>query len=573
MNWTTQPATGPFWVVLLALAAGGAGGLALILRERFRRRSAAEAAAGEAVERLTEKSRGLERELERVEAAFYSTMDPLVAKMIIERRIHNEKRSATIMFADLVNFTAEVEKHPPETVVSMLNRIFTEIDPIVARFRGHIDKYLGDGLMVEFGAPHSAHNHPLLAVLAALRMQERMREGQFPWRMRIGLASGPLLVGLIGSEHRRAYTAIGDAVNLASRLQALCPIGGVCVDEEVYRSVKRWFNVRRIQEEHGAKEVEYLETRLRLLSNALALNLRQCIEGVNLCAELGDFERAAHFSKMAALLEPASQAEFNDALEAAVTACAERAFVTIKGKKKRVTAYEITGLRDIWSDKERLPAKVMHVFRWLETELDLPEEGMSAIEAREGRLGRAQVTGAVSAAIAEQMGLSGAPVRAAFLAGYFCDAGKRDVPENILCYEGHLLDLPQQDQELLRGHVGRAEQVMEEMGVRAAPEVLRAIAEHHERFDGAGYPRGLKGEEISLLGRIVRVADTYEAITAWRPYQDPQTPEAALIEICRDIGAGAIDPDVGKAFLTVMGGEEVLCRDMINRRSRNLVRG
>jgi class 3 adenylate cyclase len=500
-----------------------------------------------------------EEAVQRLESAFYTTMDPLVARMIIDRKIHNEKRPVTIMFTDLADFTAEAEKLPPESVVTLLNRMFAEIDPVLARFRGHIDKYLGDGLMAEFGAPHSAHNHPLLAVLAALRIQQRMAEGKFPWKMRIGLASGPLIVGIIGSERRRAYTAVGDAVNLASRLQTLCPTGSVCVDEEIYRSVKRWFNVRRIQEGLGPKEIRALEAQLALLSNAVGLspNSKQCLEAVHICAELGDIKRAMHFHQAAARLAPSQQAEFDGALAVAISACEQRAFVSIKGKKEQISAYEIQGLRDIWSDKERLPAKVMHVFRWLETELALPEEWMSSIEALEGRLGRAQVTGALSGAVAEELGLDDASVRTAFLAGYFCDVGKRDVPENVLCYGGRLQDLPQSDQELLRSHVGRAQKVMEEIGAPAAPELLRAIADHHERFDGAGYPQGLKGEDISLLGRIVRVADTYEAITGWRPHQDPLTPQAALIVISQDIAGGAIDPKVGKAFLAVMGGEKI----------------
>ncbi len=536
-----MPAPNPFWLVLVALACGGAGYLAAYFRGK----------------------RSSEAAVKRVESAFYSTMDPLVARMIIDRKIKNEKRTVTIMFTDLADFTAETEKLPPESVVTMLNRMFAEIDPVLSRFRGHIDKYLGDGLMAEFGAPYSAHNHPVLAVLAALRIQQRLAEEKFPWKMRIGLASGPLIVGIVGSERRRAYTAVGDAVNLASRLQTLCPNGSVCVDEAIYGSVKRWFNVRRIQEGRGPKEIRALESQLALLSNAVGLapNAKQCLEAVGLCAALGDIKRAMHFHRAAARAAPSQQAEIDAALAAAIRSYEERAFVTIKGKKEQISAYEIQGLRDIWSDKDRLPAKVMHVFRWLETEVELPfEEWMSSIEALEGRLGRAQAAGAISGAVAERLGLGDAAVRTAFLAGYYCDVGKRDVPENILCYQGRLQDLPSSDQALLRGHVAGARKVLEEIGAPVTPELLSAIADHHERFDGAGYPRGLKGEDISLLGRIVRAADTYEAVTAWRPHQDPLTPQAALNLIFQDVAGGAIDPKVGKAFLDVMGGEEAARR-------------
>ncbi|MFH2204128.1 MAG: HD domain-containing phosphohydrolase [Elusimicrobiota bacterium] len=501
---------------------------------------------------LDQRRQDAERERDKIQNALNSSVDPAVAKLIVEENIHNEKRSLSVLFSDLVGFTPSLEKSQPETIISELNQLFTVMTPVITRFKGHIDKFIGDGLMAEFGVPHTAHHHPLLAVLAALSMQRRLKTYRFPWKMRLGVASGVSFVGLMGSRLRKNYTAIGDTVNLAARLQALCPVGSVCVDEAIFNATRRWLDIRRLRSGLKPEAVRKIELQLKKLERVIEEDptAKDCLEAASLAVSLGDMQAALRYHKMALELDPKQRRPVERAISTLLSG-EERAFLDIKGKKDRVAVYEVLGLKDFLMP-ERVSRRVRHTYQWLAADIPLLEEWVLSIEAIEGRLGHAQVTAAISGAVADGMGLGPEQVKEAFLAGYYDDVGKLNVSEHLLCYEGRLSDLPQTDQDAIHSHVTESEKVLAGMQIPVTPGILRAIRQHHERFDGNGYPEGLKGGDIDLVGRIVRVADTYEALTSWRSYQEALTRESALVEICRDISDGAIDPDVGKVFLEVM---------------------
>jgi len=141
-------------------------------------------------------SRVAEEMKEKVERTLYTTMDPVVAKLATEGKLRIEKREISIMFCDLTDFTAYSDQNPPDIVLDELNRFIGHVEPIIELFRGHIDKYMGDGVMVEFGAPIDYAQHALMAVLAALKMQERMKDIGLPWKLRIGIATGYTIVGM-----------------------------------------------------------------------------------------------------------------------------------------------------------------------------------------------------------------------------------------------------------------------------------------------------------------------------------------------------------------------------------------
>lgn len=528
--------------LLLAACAALASWLA------YDRRRLARAAAA-----LREENARVQREKDAVEAVLNTTIDPAVAKLIVGNKVHPEKRTLSVLFADLADFTTSSENTPPETTIDQLNQLFSALEPAIRRFRGHLDKFLGDGLMAEFGVPRTTHHHPLTAVLTGLSMQKRLRVYGFPWRMRIGIASGVSFVGLMGSDKRRSYTAIGDTVNLASRLQTICPVGSVCVDETIYQASHRWLTARRIHAGLPPEAVRKLEGELDVLRKLIEEKplAKDCLKAAHIAMDLGDLRLALKYHKMALDFDPKHRQPVEQAVSSLLST-EERALLEIKGKKERVAVYEVTGLKDFLS-RDRVPAVVRNTYHWLASEIPLPEEWVLSIEAIEGRLGHAQVTAAVSGAVAAAMGLDHRKVKTAFLAGYLNDVGKQNVPEHLLCYEGRLTDLPVSDRDLIESHAAEAESVLREFNLHMEPEVLRAIRQHHERMDGKGYPDGLEGGEIDLLARIIRVADTYEAITAWRSYQDALTKEAALLEVCKDISGGAIDPEVGKTFLDVMG--------------------
>lgn len=147
-----------------------------------------------------------------------------------------ERRIVTIVFADLVGFTTLAERMDPEQVKRLIDACFERLVDVVVEFGGKVDKILGDGMLVLFGAPVAHEDDPERAVRAALRMQETLAHyvatselaGSADIRMRVGINTGEVLVGTLAGTD---YTAMGDVVNTASRLQAEAPAGGVLVGE------------------------------------------------------------------------------------------------------------------------------------------------------------------------------------------------------------------------------------------------------------------------------------------------------------------------------------------------------
>lgn len=139
-----------------------------------------------------------------------------------------ESRQITILFSDIRGFTTLSEKRTPQQVVDLLNRYFTLQVEVVFRHGGSLDKFIGDCIMAFWGAPLDDPEHARHAVEAALEMGEVLQrfrkelgEKDASFDVGIGIHSGPAVVGLIGSEQRREYTAIGDTVNLGSRIEGL----------------------------------------------------------------------------------------------------------------------------------------------------------------------------------------------------------------------------------------------------------------------------------------------------------------------------------------------------------------
>lgn len=144
-------------------------------------------------------------------------------------QLGGERRTITVLFADVASFTSLVEKVPPETVVTILNQLFTILTEVVFRHGGTVDKFIGDCVMAFWGAPAEQPDHAARAVAAAEDMLRWLELGNEAWRVKhgvtihlaIGVNSGDAVVGNFGSESRMEYTCIGDTVNVASRLEAL----------------------------------------------------------------------------------------------------------------------------------------------------------------------------------------------------------------------------------------------------------------------------------------------------------------------------------------------------------------
>ncbi|MFI5332086.1 MAG: adenylate/guanylate cyclase domain-containing protein [Desulfobaccales bacterium] len=165
-------------------------------------------------------------------------------------QLGGRRQEVTVLFADIKGFTAMSANLSPEEVVEVLNLFFTEMVDLVFEYQGTLDKYVGDALMAVFGVPVPLPDAATRAVQCAVAMQRRLAELQAQGRtpiqgMRVGINTGEAIVGNIGSDKRMDFTVIGDAVNVAARLQELAKEleADTLVSAATYRQVEGRFQL------------------------------------------------------------------------------------------------------------------------------------------------------------------------------------------------------------------------------------------------------------------------------------------------------------------------------------------
>jgi adenylate cyclase len=170
------------------------------------------------------------REQRRVRATFARYVSPHVLNTVLSNppELGGSRRVATVLFSDVRGFTSMSEKLDAHQVVEILNEYLTEMVDVVLAHDGTLDKFVGDAVMAVYGSPMEQPDHPLRAVSTAWHMHLRhialkrkwVAEGKVPFEIGIGINTGELVAGNMGSPNRMEFTVIGDNVNLAARLES-----------------------------------------------------------------------------------------------------------------------------------------------------------------------------------------------------------------------------------------------------------------------------------------------------------------------------------------------------------------
>src|SRR5256886_8893292 len=153
----------------------------------------------------------------------------------------SERRPLTVLFADIAGSTALAERMDPEDWTEIVSQAFARMNATVTRYNGTIARLMGDGVLAFFGAPVAHEDDPLRAVRCGLDMARAVddlgTELKVDLKVRVGINTGPVVVGMVGTQAASEYTAMGDAVNVASRMQALARPGTVLVSGATHRFV------------------------------------------------------------------------------------------------------------------------------------------------------------------------------------------------------------------------------------------------------------------------------------------------------------------------------------------------
>ena len=190
---------------------------------------------------------------------FQRLMSPDLAEMVVSGQLKVEKggisRVATVMFVDIRGFTAMSENALPDQILQMLNEYFEMIVEVVFKHEGTVDKFIGDEIMVIWGAPVAHSDDPVRAIEAALEIhsqlalfnEKRAQEKKQQIQIGIGINTGNLVAGYIGSTQTMSYSVIGDTVNTASRLCSAAEPNQVIISEDTFANIGNEFDVVEIE--------------------------------------------------------------------------------------------------------------------------------------------------------------------------------------------------------------------------------------------------------------------------------------------------------------------------------------
>ena len=266
---------------------------------------------GQLASAFNEMAGGLE-EKERIRNTFSSYVDPAIVSELLSQpdklQLGGERKEQSVLFSDIAGFTNFSEKLPAETLVKVLNEYLTAMTQEISKQQGILDKFIGDAIMA-FWSPHLCdNNHAQMACETALNMQEVLQQLRPIWQsfanieiqVRIGIATGDMIVGNIGSEQARSYTCIGDKVNYSSRLEGLNKYYGthILIDSHTANNitgfVTRELDTVRVKGREAGEVIFELVGKNHQIDKLLRETLSEYQKGLS-CYRKGDFVQAAQF--------------------------------------------------------------------------------------------------------------------------------------------------------------------------------------------------------------------------------------------------------------------------------------
>jgi len=202
-----------------------------------------------------------------------------------------ERRSATVMFADIVGFTAMSEKMDPEDLTNLMNSCFLMMEKVIDGFGGIVDKFIGDCVMALFGVPIAAENTAQRAINAAIELKKQIVSFnddhglEIPIGLHVGINSGMVVAGDIGGKKKRDYTVMGETVNIAARLESASAEGQILVGPDTYSSTRHLFRFRELKNIHIKGRKAFLQV-FELLSAHKSLHRQVSIRHRRISSQL-----------------------------------------------------------------------------------------------------------------------------------------------------------------------------------------------------------------------------------------------------------------------------------------------
>jgi putative nucleotidyltransferase with HDIG domain len=420
------------------------------------------------------------------------------------------------------------------------------MEECITSYHGHIDKYMGDGIMVEFGAPVPFEMHSLMSVLAANSMQKKIKETHPNWAMRIGISTGSSVIGLFGHQ-RKTYSCIGDPANLASRLEGICRPGAIYIDEETHKDMQYYFNTEKVvnlvgqrnSDDDSEKAIITLEEQLLENPNDQDKLLEL---GQNYFNKRSASQAIECFKKIIQLNPEHTQAKL--AYAEATIKQEEFERIAIKGKRKRVSVYKVMDLIDPLLNRKKIPQAFYDKYSYVADKIKVPEDIILQIECLDGSLRHGRTVAVLAYAIADKLNLSTKEKDDVLLAGFFHDIGKDIIPLELIDSSRKLTE---SEFNHVKKHATEGTKSIKKLGYHSQ-EMLAMVEAHHENFDGTGYPFGLKGDAIPLGGRILNIVDTFDAMTSRRLYGETWEYKSTIREIKKNVGTGKFDPELVQVF-------------------------